>query len=343
MRPPARFLVLLVVAFFILVPATHANVVTIPHTFVSGTPARAAEVNANFDALKTATNDNHGRIEALEAALAALQATVASLQTQSAELTAMNTTLQTKVADLTTSNATLQARVTALQSQDNELISLYNGLSSGSAATDTRVSQLSATVTGLQTQTNNLAAENAALQNQIDDMTSQNADLAARVDGLEGNTVLALHNILGLITDPNTGQETARFTGVNLQIVNGFAGAPGWVNGTGNLIVGYNALRGGDSNDRGGSHNIVVGDALNYSQYGGLVAGHFNTISGDYASVSGGYSNTASGIHSSVSGGRENTALGYYGVVLGLQGVTAPDTPDVLYPWPMAIGGWGTW
>ncbi len=100
---------------------------------------------------------------------------------------------------------------------------------------------------------------------------------------------------------------TARISGINVQIVNDSGTTDGAVDGLGNLIVGYNELRGlGD--DRTGSHNLIVGDEHNYSSYGGLVAGHFNTISGLFASVSGGRSNTASGQYSSVSGGRPRQA-----------------------------------
>ncbi|MEW5738200.1 MAG: hypothetical protein AB1938_04705 [Myxococcota bacterium] len=44
-----------------------ASNVTLPNTFSSGSPARAAEVNANFTAVKMAVDDNHARIQALEA------------------------------------------------------------------------------------------------------------------------------------------------------------------------------------------------------------------------------------------------------------------------------------
>lgn len=42
--------------------ATFASSVTIPNTFTSGTPAVAAEVNANFDALAVGVNDNDSRV-----------------------------------------------------------------------------------------------------------------------------------------------------------------------------------------------------------------------------------------------------------------------------------------
>ncbi|MHC4958526.1 MAG: hypothetical protein ACYTGN_09125 [Planctomycetota bacterium] len=62
-------------AFFV-VEAVFAGPVTIPHTFSSGTAAVAAEVNANFSAVRTAVNDNDGRIAALENAASGLRTIV---------------------------------------------------------------------------------------------------------------------------------------------------------------------------------------------------------------------------------------------------------------------------
>jgi len=116
--------------------------------------------------------------------------------------------------------------------------------------------------------------------------------------------VAALQALLaGVTRDGNT----ITCSGVNVQIVNGTGTTAGPPNGLGNLIVGYNELRGGGDN-RTGSHNIVTGQGNNYASYGGLVAGSNNTISGPFASVSGGYGNTASGACSAASGGRGNTA-----------------------------------
>jgi len=114
------------------------------------------------------------------------------------------------------------------------------------------------------------------------------------------------------------GQDTIRFSGVNVQIVNGTGDTSGTVNGRGNLIVGYNELRSLPYvDDRSGSHNIVVGSYQNYPSSGGLVAGSWNTISAPYASISGGSGNVSSGVYSSVSGGVGNTASGGWASVSG--------------------------
>lgn len=110
---------------------------------------------------------------------------------------------------------------------------------------------------------------------------------------------------------------TIRFSGVNVQIVNG-TGNTDKKNSLGNLIVGYQEQRSTpEPNDRTGSHNIVVGREQNYSSYGGLLAGEHNTLSGVFCSVVGGRSNTAAGAWSSVSGGEENQASTRAGSVSG--------------------------
>ena len=43
--------------------AANASDVTIPHDFTDGSPAKADEVNANFDAVKQAVDDNHDKIK----------------------------------------------------------------------------------------------------------------------------------------------------------------------------------------------------------------------------------------------------------------------------------------
>jgi hypothetical protein len=128
---------------------------------------------------------------------------------------------------------------------------------------------------------------------------------------------------------------TLLFEGMNLQIVNGLGETdgveddipsfPGVVNGLGNLIVGYNEARDVDS-DKTGSHNLIIGVQHNYSNFGGLVAGARNNISGPLSSASGGFGNTASGLSSSVCGGDKNEASGEVSSVTGGEANTASGT-----------------
>ena len=65
---PALCLVLVIVG------VSAASSVSVPNTFTGGTPAVAAEVNANFSAVENAINDNDSRVTALEGALGGLTA-----------------------------------------------------------------------------------------------------------------------------------------------------------------------------------------------------------------------------------------------------------------------------
>lgn len=127
---------------------------------------------------------------------------------------------------------------------------------------------------------------------------------AAYVASLEAR-IAVLENLLLQHFSRNGNDIT--ISGANVHIVNGSGTTNGTPNGLGNLIVGYNEIR-GTGNDRSGSHNIVVGMEHNYSSHSGLVVGFHNQIAGEYACVSGGAYNTATSYASSVSGGISNTA-----------------------------------
>ena len=84
-------------------------------------------------------------------------------------------------------------------------------------------------------------------------------------------------------TRPIAVEESSRsliISGVNVHIRNGMSKTY-WKNGVGNLIVGYNERMG--TEDRNGSHNIVIGPDHSFSSHSGIVTGWGNTISGPQA------------------------------------------------------------
>lgn len=135
------------------------------------------------------------------------------------------------------------------------------------------------------------------------------ADLQAALASFTQYIEIGAHN----------GVPVVRFTGVNVQIVDGSGDTEGPTNGRGHLIIGYdNQPRpGGAPMDKTGSHNLVLGDEHTYSSYGGAVVGSRNDITGIYASVVGAHQSTASGPYASVTGGRFNTASSDYASVSG--------------------------
>jgi hypothetical protein len=108
------------------------------------------------------------------------------------------------------------------------------------------------------------------------------------------------------------GKPTIRLSAVNVQIVNG-AGSTATTNGAGNLVIGYNE----EAREQTGSHNLILGGKQQYTSYGGILAGFWNTINKPFASITGGYKNTASNDYASVSGGSANLASGEKASVSG--------------------------
>jgi hypothetical protein len=257
-----------------------------------------------------------------------------------------NNSLVAQVAALQTAVANLQTQVSSLQTAlNNEVTNRQNGDA--------------ATLASARSYTDQQAASTlAAAKSYIDDAVSFEALNRVESDTILFNEVTPLADIF---VSPNRFDrpyfsrqgDDITIDGANLHIVNGLGATNGLptdptsidpahtvVNGLGNLIVGYNELRAGlpglGSDDRSGSHNLVVGSLQNFSSFGGLVAGELNSISGAYASVSGGYANRASGIQASVSGGDGNIASGGAASVSGGDGNTASGN------FASVSGGFGT-
>lgn len=99
--------------------------------------------------------------------------------------------------------------------------------------------------------------------------------------------------------------------GMNVILTNG-SGTTDTTNGTGNLIVGYNA-----ADAVTGSHNIVVGNGNQCGAYGAVVSGEDHRIRGRYPAAVGGRKNTVTGNFAFAAGGEGNKADGKLSAVIG--------------------------
>jgi hypothetical protein len=279
MRNPS---ILFFALFTALVNHVQAGSVTLPNTFQAGTRARAAEVNANFAAVKSAVDDNDARIAALESAVTSLQATVGAQATTIVDL-------QTAVSAQASTISALQATV-ASQAADIDSIKM-----SSAYALDPYLSVVSDSRGPL------LRFHGANVQ------IVNDAGSTATVNGL-GNLIVGYDEAdTSGVFYCNIGATPA---GVPITdepactAVGGLWTGSGFKSGSHNLV-------GGAENNYSSFGGAVLGkqNAIN-NHYAVVSGGNVNNAAGQYASVSGGTLNVASGRTSSVTGGVDNTANG---------------------------------
>jgi hypothetical protein len=184
----------------------------------------------------------------------------------------------------------------------------------------------------------------AAVKTAVDENHQRLATVETQLASPQMQALLAAAPYLSVIQ--LDGHPVVRISGANVQIVNGM-GDTRTVNGTGNLILGYDEARtdgtpecsvGYDTgaavpvtnqpqcealsatwslSHKSGSHNVVIGALHNYPSAATLIAGERNTASFLAASVTGGNRNRAANFGASIAGGSGNRASGLTASVAG--------------------------
>lgn len=261
--------------------AAPAEEVSALKTFSAGSPARAAEVNGNFTAVRTAVGDNHSRIAALEATIAELQGAIESLQ-----------------ASLTT----LQGQMSAVN--DSEVMALDPYLTVATAGGFPR-----ATLTGLNLQLVNGAGMTDSANGTGNLLIGYDETLA----GAHTCSVGTFSNEADCLANSQVWARSHK-SGSHYLIVGSGHNYSRWggiVAGNANTAINdYATVIGGASNTASGEFATVTGGLLNLASGGAasVAGGSFNVANGSNAHVSGGNRNTASGSNASVSGGSSRSA-----------------------------------
>lgn len=261
--------------------------------------------------------DLEGRIQALEAA-------VSALQTQLADAQSIISALQTQLATAENAIGTLDTRMTSAEGNIGTLDTRLTTSEGQISTLGTRMTAAEGSVGNLDTRVTAAEVGINSLGTRLTSAESGIGNLDTRLTPVETNTstwqelepfVTVDNNTINGVVGPHI-----IFSGANVHVQSGSGSTNdgGVVTGRGNLIVGYNEAPSDlGAGERDGSHNLVIGIWHRFSSVGGFVAGSNNTISGPSATVSGGYGNEASGSQSIVTGGMNNTASGNHASVSG--------------------------
>lgn len=165
-----------------------------------------------------------------------------------------------------------------------------------------------------------LAVPNTFVNGSVANATAVNANFAnleGRLASLEGRLPILEFKLAPLSRSSGTfgsGTELT-LTGVNLNV------RSGGNSGVGNLTLGDNSLRAGDSAQvvRTGSGYLVVGNGHRYTGSNGIVAGIDNEAAAPNASILGGSTNvlSAQAVGSMIVGGSLNSVRGRGNVLVG--------------------------
>jgi len=255
--------------------------------FTSGTPARAGEVNGNFQATKTAVDDNHQRIAALEATNATLLSRIAALEAKLASVSVI------------THNGQPTVRFEGVNVQ------VVNGMNTTGTANGTGNLIVGYDEPDTSATYRCTLGTNPSTGTIINDETTCTAAGATWTN--EGFKTGSHYIIAG--AQHNYSRWGGMLSGLrntsnyNFASVNG-----GWNNTSSGLYSsvsggGYNTASGGAANVAGGARNIADGGSS-------VISGGFgNTSTGNYSSISGGQSNRTNNAYSSILGGvSQNTS-----------------------------------
>lgn len=254
-RAPARRLggrFALLAALAIVPAAAYAAVISVPNTFSNGTVADANEVNANFDTLVIESNDQHTRLVAVEAQVAANASSIATnttvIATQGGSIATLQTDVGANTAGVAANGAAIAVNAGGIATNGSSITTLQADV--GTNTTD--IATLETTLAGVSRAGTLLIFSGMNLQ----------------VDDGSGDTGGAVNGLGNLIVGYGENTMSATRTGSHNLVV----GPEHEYTSYGGLVAGYHGTV-------SGAHASVVG-------------GQNNTAQGSYSTIAGGDGNT---------------------------------------------------
>ena len=136
-----------------------AGSLTVPNTFVSGTKAVAADVNANFNAVSTAVNDNDSRITTNTANISANTSAISG-KAAATDVSANTTAINTNIAGIATNATAINANTSNINTNTTAIAAKADAstVTVNTTAINTNTASINTNATNITTNTTNITA-----------------------------------------------------------------------------------------------------------------------------------------------------------------------------------------
>jgi len=191
-----------------------ASTLTVPNAFVSGTKAVAADVNANFDAAKTAVDDNDTRITTNTAGIAT-NASAIGTKAAASDVTTNTAAIATNTTAIAVNASAIGTKAAATNVTTNTAAIATNTTAIATNATAIGTKAAAADVT---TNSATIATNTTSIATNAGDISANTANIATNITGIATNAANITTNTTSIAT--NAANITTNVTDISTNATN---------------------------------------------------------------------------------------------------------------------------
>jgi len=166
--------------------------VTIPNTFTAGSPAVAADVNANFSAVKTAVDDNNARVTTnstnITNATNGISANTSSAATNASGIASNAANISTNSSTAVINAAGVASNASNISTQGSSIATNAANISSNTSSASTNASNITSNTGNISTNASNISSNSGSIAANTNSASSNSSGIATNTSNIATNT-----------------------------------------------------------------------------------------------------------------------------------------------------------
>lgn len=185
---------------------THSAVAEVPYQFQAGTPAKASEVNANFNQLSSETLVNSGAISANANDIAnnnsaigtnasGIQSNSSTLSSHASQISGNSGNISSNTSGISSNSGNIANNASAISQNSSNISSNTSnistnatGVSDNASGISQNSSSISSNTSSISTNTGNISTNTSAISQNSSQLSSQSSSIATNSSGISGNS-----------------------------------------------------------------------------------------------------------------------------------------------------------